>query len=45
VTYQLERLVLKAWEQIPLSIIQKYINHIRVIIQKIILADGWDVND
>ena len=42
---QLERLVLKAWEKIPLFIIQKYIDHIRVKIQKIILAGGWDIDE
>lgn len=42
---QLERLVLKAWQQIPLSIIQKYIDRIHAIIQKIILFGGWDIGD
>ncbi|CAF1519695.1 unnamed protein product [Rotaria sordida] len=42
---QLENLVLKAWQQIPISIIQRYIDHIRVIVHQIIVADGWDIDD
>ena len=42
---QLENVVLKAWQQIPVSIIQAYIDRIRSIVEQIILADGWDIDN
>lgn len=42
---QLEDSVLKAWRQIPITVIQEYIKHIKTIVHKIISADGWDIDD
>jgi len=42
---QLEDFVLEAWRQIPITVIQGYIKHIKTIVQKILLADGWDIDE
>ncbi len=41
---QLENCILRAWENISISIIQGFIKHIRTVVQQIILASGWDVD-
>lgn len=42
---QLEDSVRKAWQQIPITVIQGYIKHIKTTVHKIISADGWAIDD